>query len=205
MSQGKIKLYKNSERNVTVAHQPYVPQYQILGLDPEEYKISTIPSDTPISKGSEVNPRDKKPVMRTSIPTNSVQKKNSIPNVGHNRDYTWSGVDNQIIDDLADVEIMSPMIDNNDYISDDALGVVSQDVNNKEKIESASDLSSVKEDEYVLIVNETIICSGDLKVVESQVKDLVFGDHELCDGQPIPVQELIVMKRVAIKIGVFLE
>jgi hypothetical protein len=205
MSQGKVKLYKNSERNVTAAHQPYVPQYQILGLDPEEYKSSTIPSETPISKGSEVNPRDKKPFMRANMATDSVQKKNSIPNVGHNRDYTWSGVDDEIIDDLTDVEVMSPMIDNNDYISDDALGLVSQDFNKKEKIESASDMSVVKEDEYVLIVNETIICSGDLQIVESQVRDLVFGDHELCDGQPIPVQELIVMKRVPIKIGVFLE
>ena len=205
MSQGRVKLYKNSERNVDTAHQPYVPQYQLMGLDPEEYKSSSIPSDTSIAKGSEINPRDKKPPVRPLL-QDSV-KNNSIPNVGHNRDFTWSGVDDQLVDDLEDVEIMSPMIDNNDYVSDDALGVSSNSSKNEthKKVDYASDFSSIKENEYVLIINETIICSGELSVVESQVRDLVFGDHELCDGHPIPVQELIVMKRVPIKIGVFLE
>ncbi len=205
MSQGKVKLYKNSERNSDAVYKPYVPQYQILGIEPEEHKSATLPAGALVSQGSDVNPRDKKNVIRQDMPEKTLMSKSSIPNVGHSRDYTWSGVDNEIVNDLEDVEVMSSMIDNNDYMSDQALGLNSSNSSNSSNVTSeVSDVSQIPEEEYALIVNNTIVCCGDLKMVEGQVKDLVFGEHPLCGGDPIPVQELIVLKRVAIKIGVFL-
>ena len=216
MSQGKVKLYKNPERNEITAHQPYVPQYQLLGVEPEEWKSNPVPEKTPVLQDSQDNPRIKNIGLRQDINKNSgVPSKNfSLPNVGNNRDYTWSGVDGEIVNDLEGVNINSSMIDNNDYISEQALGFSSQeDKSSSKRINISSEEDSnifdavkkIKDKDYLLLINGVVVCSGPLDEVEEQVKKMAFGEHEICNGEPIPVNELIVLKKIPIKIGVFLD
>lgn len=206
MSQGKVIFYKNKERaKSTEVHKNYVPQYQSLGIEPEKIKSATVPEGTPIAKNNSDNPRVKnigmqQPLLKKDIKNTTEVIVNTIPTVGHNRDYTWSGVDNQLIDDL-EVDPNYTMIDNNDYVTDDALGVSFT----KEKNNIVDSLYKLQEQSYILLVQDAIICEGTLETVQQTAKDLVFGDHEICDGQPVPVNDIIVLKKVAVKIGLFLE
>jgi hypothetical protein len=216
MTQSRVKLYKNPQRADAAAHKPYVPQYQVLGVEPEQIKSHVVPEGTLVAKSNQDNPRTKSIGLRQPYghPTPSPigVGKGPMPNVGNNRDHTWSGVD-EIIDDLEEVNLQATMIDNNDYVTDSALGIdkssIPQTKVKDKKSFSEEDLLStlhnLPEQSYLLIVNDVVICSGDLKKVEEEAKDLVFGDHPLCDGEPIPVENLFIVKKVSIKIGVFLE
>jgi hypothetical protein len=231
MSNDKIKLYKNSARNMPSAYKPYVPQYQVLGLEPEEYKSAPLPSNVQVAQSNIDNPRTKKAEMRQPLinSENNFAPANYIPNVGNNMEKSWASIDGQIIDDLEEVNFDSSFIDNNDYISEQAFGshtvleqpqlpeavpsnfkknnyrpddAITQSPANDDLLSIIQDLSS---DSYLLIVNGVSLCSGPLEEIQDQSRALVFGDHQLCDGNPIPVEDLIIVKRVAIKIGLFLE
>lgn len=156
-----------------------------------------------------------------------------VPNVGNNMEHTWSSVNDEMIDDM-DLDPNHPMIDNNEYVTASALGLPEElpqldevvrpqqkifnqksflsqeELNNVIKTqESQDDLLSVvqdlEEDSYLLIVNGTAVCSGPLDEIQEQARALIFGEHELCDGNAVPVEDLIVLKRASIKVGVFLE
>ena len=209
MSQSKVKLYKNPDRNKEIAHKPYVPQYQLMGVEPEEWKSNPVPSGTVPMQNSEDNPRLKNIGLRQDA--GSLSKNFSIPNVGNNRDYTWSGVDGDIVDDIEEISGQSSMIDNNDYVSDQALGLsdsvtVKQEkvkLNNVEENNLLSVIENLEDKNYLLLVNDVVVCSGTLEKVEEQVKNLAFGDHELCGGEPIPVSDLIVLKKIQLKLASF--
>jgi hypothetical protein len=224
MSQNKVKLYKNASRNnVSTTHKPYVPQYQILGVEPEEYKSAPLPSNVTVARSNVDNPRTKQITLRKSpadsYPTFNNHKENIIPNVGNNMDQTWSSIDGDIIDNFEEVEYSQDFIDNNEYISDDAFGThtlkeqprISGAVPSYTAPSSADpeDLLAVVQDldkqSYLLIVNGVCLCSGPIDEIQDQARALVFGEHELCDGNPIPVEDLIILKKINIKMGLFLE
>lgn len=107
----------------------------------------------------------------------------SMPNVGNNMEQTWVGLNGDasyVIDDL-DQENESIELEYNEAEP------------NKESI-----------GEYVLIYDGSIISSGNLELVQSEVKDILFGQHNLSKNKNIEVEDLIVLKRVPIKVGVFL-
>ena len=134
------------------------------------------------------------------------------------------------------------MIDNNDYVSEEALGLSSDEVfirasNAQQQLQQTnipaqpmlsrqavatapqpqqpaqelsndqclpSILQQIDEDDYILLVNGECLCSGPSEDIQEQARLLVFGEHELCNGEPIPVSSIVVLKRVAIKVGLFL-
>lgn len=202
MSQGKVKFYKNIERGKSNdTTKAYTPQYQILGIEPEQIKSATVPTGTLIAKNNSDNPRTKniglqQPLLKTEVATNK-----SIPTVGHNRDYTWSGVDHQLIDDL-EIDNSTNIIDNNDYVSDQALGISSSI---KEKNNIVDTLHSLSVQSYILLVQDAVICQGNLEKVQDVAKKLVFGEHEICDGEPVSIDDIVVLKKISIKLGLFLE
>lgn len=219
MSQGKVKLYKNPARSNSVSHKPYVPQYQVLGVEPQEYKSSTIPSNTKIASSNVDNPRTKNITLRQELPSNNTRHKvNSyLPNVGVNREQTWSSVDAEIIDDLDGSSLDHEFIDNNDYITNEALGIAAEHQPQLTEVGRSADhqqkdvedilciLQDLENDSYLLIVNGVCLCSGPLNEIQEQARALVFGEHELCEGNPIDVENLIIIKKVTIKMGLFLE
>jgi hypothetical protein len=245
---GKVKVYKNPDRNRAVAHTPYVPQYQVIGVEPTEYKSPTASGfNVPkVSSGSKDNPRMKRAPIRQPYAEAVISPvgrgKGPVPNVGNNMEHTWSGVDSEIIDDLSgfDIDPNHHMIDNNDYVSAVALGLPEDSTSKFEELPVLDEVEnppnkqftkeSVKgflsenelqdalkneyltaivkqldEEEYLLLVDGESICSGSLDYIQEQTRLLVFGEHEIYNKNPVSVDDIIVLKKVAIKIGVFLD
>lgn len=260
----EVKLYKNPERTRPTNLKPYVPQYQLMGVAPEEYNSPTSATfrieaatkphmgsrnqqgvhpaksgATPVVSDASTNPRMPRPVMRQPY-AEAVQSpigrgRGLLPNVGNNMEQTWSSVDGEIIDDLpADfAQEEQEMVDNNDFVSDAALGLSGQNpvevleveeepakqavpvektfLTENELQEALTEeylsavLKQLKEDEYLLLVDGHAVCSGDLQAVEDQTRALVFGEHPLCGGDPMPIEDIVVLKRAKLKVGLFLE
>lgn len=239
MSDGKVKIYKNKERGKTeVRKASYVPQYQLMGMEPEEAKTGPATSGTRVSTSVVIqepqtndNPRTRRVGIRQPyaepLPSPIGRNKGPVPNVGNNMEHTWSSVDGEIIDDLSDLVAFQdrdqnqPMIDNNDYISDEALGLPHEELPALDEVRTppskkftaaapeeddvVSVLHNLSEGDYLLMVNGVSVCSGAAEQVQEQARLLVFGEHDLCDGNPIPVDDIIVIKRVPIRVGLFLE
>ena len=119
-----------------------------------------------------------------------------------------------------DIGLDNTYIDNNDQYSESAF---SSELNNefyddislnkktnKEQLNSQENIKSNKslfdfEGKYVVILYNKIIANGNLKEVESIVKELVFEEHPLSSKYEINIDDIIVLKRVNIKVGVFIE
>jgi hypothetical protein len=229
----KVKTYKNPDRNKIVTYKPYVPQYQIHDKEPREYKSAVVSSDTQIAQPSVDNPRQKRPAMRqpyAATTTSPVGRgRGPVPNVGNNMEHTWSTVDGEVIDDLSN-EYVDPdesMIDNNDMVTDQALGyqsgITAAEIQHSpqqgkvtiEAVQTANSQSDNNDllsividlpiDSYLLIVSGVPVCSGPKEEVEDQVRSFIFGENEMCDGNPTPVEDIIVIKKSNIKVGAFLE
>ena len=231
MSNDKVKVYKNparSKNNEGVVRQPYVPQYQVLGLDPKEHESRTLPANVLITRGSssDDNPRIRRPSVR--LPYAEVADtflsigNDPIPNVGNNIEQTWSAIDGEIIDDISGEVVPAPiseLIDNNDYVSmgeiqdnekvvsDDNRPFITKDVEVIEAVEGDVDdsLLNVPDDQYILILKGKIVHIGSKKEVENLVSAMVFGELPAPNNESVPVEDIIVLKKIKIKVGLFLE
>jgi len=193
------KIYKNPDRNKKETYKKYVPQYQILGIEPEEVKSSVI-DNLQITKTQDLpltNPRAKRLPVRqpyAEVSKNPIGRgKDIVPNIGNNMEHTWSSVDGEIIDDLS-VDNTQNIIDNNDYVTDQAL-------NEQAKI----DENQTYDGEYFLLVNSEIISIGSFEEIQQEVKEVLFGEHKKFPGQSLPLDDIMVLKKIKIKMGVFLE
>ena len=235
MSTEKVKVYKNPARAKSDTFKPYIPQYQTRGIEPEEYVSPLAPNYSLVVKSESLpkdNPRAPRAVVRQpyaeAVPSPIGRGKGPVPNVGNNMEHTWSSIDGEIIDDISsNLEENHPMIDNNEFVTPVALElseepnvlevpVVSEPESNnfltEEELKDAlkeedlhSILGKLGEGDYLLLVSGVAICSGSLDDIEDVTRDLIFGEHELCDGNSVPADDIIVIKRVKIKVGVFLE
>lgn len=228
---GKVKIYRNPEREKAPTYKPYVPQYQIEGIEPREYQSGTVPGNP---KNVTRQPTPPKPVRQSYADPNTAypvgRGKGPIPNVGNNVEISWSSVDGEIVDDLDQpIDPNKEMIDNNDFVTDQALGfqnglkasdiqphmkqnpaimLEKEVVATKQPVDS-NDLMSIlmdlEEDCYLLIVSGVAVCSAPKEELEDQARALVFGEHEICDGNPIPIDDIVIIKRAKVKVGLFLE
>jgi hypothetical protein len=217
-SSKNVKVYRNSDRNKPMAHKKYVPQYQLLGIEPEEVRSSVVPDGTILPKTVPqlplTNPRSVRASVRQPyaqiIPSPVGRGKDPVPNVGNNMEHTWSSVNGEIIDDLAP-EIDDQIIDNNDFVDvpepiffeEEAKTEETNDFVHQDNFPDA--LPSVKDDECILLVDNTVIDVGTAEYIQEIAKTFIFGDHSLCAGNPIPTDRLMVLKKLKIKVGVFVE
>lgn len=197
MSNDRVKIYKNPAREVEDEHKPYVPQYQMLGKHPGEIGM-LIANQLPLD-----NPRASKPVIRQSFDLKS-QNNNELPNVGNNMENIWSSIDGEFDD--YELDPSHPIIDNNEVVDlgyqDKVKFSESVEQNNNDLLMT---LESLKENDYLLLVNGVPVCTGCLEKVQKEASDLLFGDHTLCDGKAVPIEDIIVLKKSQIKVGLFLE
>lgn len=219
----QTKIYKNRHRGTPEKPlKSYVPQYQVLGIEPSEYKSAVVPENQRVvAKPSAENPRVRKQTVRQAyaqaVPSPVGIGRGPIPNVGNNVEHAWSSVDGEIIDDLDGqaVDPNHPMVDNNDFVSNAAFGMspqeeaeqsfnqgVSNEVDNSDLLTVIHDL---EEGSYLLLIQGTPVCSGPKEEIEEQARALVFGEHALSNGNPIPDDDIVIIKRVPIKVGLFLD
>lgn len=85
-------------------------------------------------------------------------------------------------------------------------GILPNVGNNSEHLWANDDKKDLKNDsdEYFLLAKKEIIFSGSLSSVEEEVRKIFYEEHEL-SSKGITTDDLVVLKRVKIKIGVFLE
>jgi hypothetical protein len=232
MSNRNVKVYKNSDRETPDVAKKYVPQYQLRGIEPEEFASAVVPDHVLIKQSTTklppTNPRAPRPPIRQPyakvIPSPVGRGRGPVPNVGNNMEHTWSSVDGELIDDLSDdSSFQHEMIDNNEFVTDQALGFSTNHVEkvpqptkpfmtekDLQEVIKDTDLSTlsranIEDDEHILLVNGVIFAFGPLSVIQEETRALIFGEHEICDGNPVPVEDLLVLKKVKIKIGVFLD
>lgn len=202
MSDG-IKIYKNPARAIPKAPKPYVPQYQVMGIEPEEYKSQGSYGYT-IAMQKTPQPREQRPFVRqpyAEVPSIKLDS-GPIPNVGNNVEQAWSSVDG-IVDDLSDVDLNHPMIDNNDFY------IENEEPKKTIKFEEVSDsdllnnINELENEQYLLIIKGVSFCSGSMEYVEQQTNLLIFGNHESF-SEPVSVDDILIIKKIKLKIGVFL-
>jgi len=237
-TEGKVKLIKNPERNKPAAYKPYVPQYQVHGKEPQEYHGGAVAPGHQLARPTSLpndNPRARRAPVRQpyaeAVPSPIGRGRGPVPNVGNNMEHTWSGVDGEIVDDLSNPEFdnQQQMIDNNDFVTEAALGfqsgptaadiapnyqvfppsAIEQEIEAIHRPADPNDLlpvlAELDDESYLLIVAGVPVCSGPKEEIEDQARALVFGEHELSDGNPVPVDDIIILKRVKVKVGLFLE
>lgn len=236
MSNEKVRLYKNPDRSKVETRKTYTPQYQVMGVEPDELKSAIAPSNNVAVKPPVTadNPRIRQPGIRQpyaeTVTSPIGRGRGLVPNVGNNMEHTWSSVDGELVDDISEPNPDQPMIDNNDYVSNAALGLPEDEfIESHEELpsldevktpskkkfvqeEAATDpndlmpiIGNLEEKDYLLIVDGVAICTGSSEAIQEQARLLVFGEHEMCDGNSIPVDDIIVIRRVSIKVGLFLE
>ncbi len=155
-----------------------------------------------------------------------------LPNIGNNIENTWAYADGEVFDDMSDepiaVEELDPnqeMIDNND---DDPHNYsnIPQEITPRhfpvgyrpEKAprpkprvhvqleEQAPVVQTRKTDyEYVLLVHGEVLSTGFKDDIEEEVTALVYGEHYLCESSNVTPDDITVLKKVKIKIGVFID
>lgn len=235
MSNRNVKLYKNPDREKPETMKRYVPQYQLMGVDPEEYHSATVPPGTLMSRNASqlppTNPRAPRSPIRQpyAVPTPSLvgRGRGPVPNIGNNLEHTWSAVDGEIVDDISESFNDHQLIDNNDFVSESVFDLNSQ--NNLDlslgrsqsfmteeelknaltqdatvDIEGALSGYKISDDELILMVKNTVFEIGDVSTIEKTVRSLIFGEHPICAGIAVSAEDLLVLKSVPIKIGVFL-
>lgn len=173
-------------------------------------------------------------VFRKNVPfadvptTESPVGKGPLPNIGNNVETNWVSVDGDDFDDVfidkegnqlhihkATLEPDRPMIDNNlddpNNYQDIPEEVPPPPENRPTYIvdepeeEKEVEALNIGADDYVLIVSGNILSIGNLDIVQEEVKALCFGEHALNRTNDITLDDIIVLKRVKLKVGVFLE
>lgn len=58
---------------------------------------------------------------------------------------------------------------------------------------------------YFILIDGAVVTSGVFDDIQQCVSELIFGTHELCKGEPVPADSISVIKKVDIRVGVFME
>ena len=201
----KVKYYKNPARKQEpVDRQNYIPQYKVLGITPQAYPSNPLPNNVLIVRGGNTeddNPRVRKPSIRQPYANvNEMQPikldSGQLPNIGNNMEQSWASLDSSdLIEDVGPND-NTPMIDNNDYVDMPQI---------EKEVQSNNDIISSKENDYILIINGEVISVGSMEQIQELASSLIFGEHPLCNGQEIPIEDIIVLKKINLKLGLFLE
>ncbi len=112
----------------------------------------------------------------------SEEKTTNVPSVGNQE--AWMGFES---DEALDPT--TKIVDNNELGSTNLYSVI----------------GDLAEDNYLLLVRDMLVASGDMAEVERQTRQLVFGEHPLFLQESISLDYISVVKKVKIKIGLFLE
>jgi hypothetical protein len=210
----KVKFYSNPQRNSIAKPERYVPHYQAQGINPAYMRgfpggpNAILPVNQPEVNQND-NPRTRPDPMALPYATDGSYENDYdfyddahgndfIPNVG-NVDNSWNygaQMQNNIVDDID--------IDVGEYMSEER---TEESRAHQEEVvpESESRLDASSKDDYVLIFEDSILKVGDLGSMEPIIYSLLDGTHDMSVGKKVTVDDVILLKRVKIKFGLFFE
>lgn len=201
----KENFVKNPARNVPDKVGQYVPQYRLMGIEPTEHMSAPTPNAIVISKGSTENPRLPRSAVRQPYAETTSTGKDLLPNIGNNVEHVWSSVDGEIIDDISEeLDPTAELIDNNEFVAPILENPQEQNETEGEFPQFANMMQAVDDGEYLLLVKGVAINKGSIIEIEPIVQGLLFGTHEICEGEPFTVEDVLVIRKIPIKVGIFL-
>lgn len=59
-------------------------------------------------------------------------------------------------------------------------------------------------DSYIVLIDQTPLYSGSKDDIEDVVSSLLFGEHEICGGEPIDLTRVLVLKKISMRVGALL-
>ena len=110
---------------------------------------------------------------------------------------SYSQISSGVIDDI-DIDVGEPTYEEDVYEE-----VAAQ--HNQADLEDQTSIDMVSKDDYVLIFEDSILKVGDLNSMEPIIHGLLSGAHDLSRGKKVSVDDIILLKRVKIKFGLFFE
>lgn len=103
------------------------------------------------------------------------------------------------------------IIDNNDFV-DFRYGDIDNRAHDNDLLDEAfpnydpiepEEQNTPQVGEYILMVLGKLITSGNIDKIEKQVRDIMYGDSDVFKGKEISINDIVVLKRVEIKVGIF--
>lgn len=201
----------------------YVPNYKQLNITPNQMSPSN-GAQFVVSTGSKQNPRERAVPRTRAIPFAEVVIEDKfpigtgpVPNIGNNIEHTWAGVDGEIVDDIGLYDgTHQEMIDNNDFVEIDeptpGHQKIEEEIRKQETYEyqaptdegMESFVDTKKLEDYTLLIFGEFYSSGSLEEIQREVADILYEQHPLCKHAKITLDDITVLKKVAIKFGVFI-
>jgi hypothetical protein len=209
----RVQVHPAMEKFVHKHEQMGIKPFEMPAEIPETVGVPTADSNSATASENHVmnfrkEPRRGAPVVPQNMPYATpafVAPKNAtMPNVGNNVEHSLYS------SSFSSVEGMDYDPDMDSKYEADAKSI--EDENNyvnlpgEEPVKSHSkSLSTLEVSEYLVILDDAILVQGSLKQAEEHVSALVLGEHPLKAGVQVPADEIFVLKRVAIRVGVFVE
>jgi hypothetical protein len=169
-------IIRNPERGKQKPQQPYEPIYRQLGLEPKPL----IDRDRAM-----INRPFPKPLTKTQPMFEIDPQQETFSSF----DGKSVAVDGSMVDDFD-----AHYIDNNEFVfPEDPFNV---------QAPKEEDASTPRVGDYILMVFGKIVCIGDANKIENRIEAILYGDDkEFAD--PIPTRDdIVVLKRVDLKVGV---
>jgi hypothetical protein len=218
MTDTKPKYFTNPLRKVEKPYTPYVPHYQMNGIQPA--KVGGMPVDTKgVPTPNRVNivaampgPQRSTPlIVPRNVPYANLTQSNfgpppgfiSLPNNGNNIEQAWHG---DVLEE-GDVQLSDAdeVIDNNEFVNVEALQMPSKfddQLVDDLPSENESEEMIISIGEFVLLVDGNVMIVGSQEKVQEAVQAILFGEFPGV-GQK-SMDDLIVLRRVEVKAGVFI-
>jgi hypothetical protein len=124
-------------------------------------------------------------------------------NVKLQQEASFSSVDNISFNESGDEVIVGAghIIDNNDFVD-----YVAEKKTSKYRKETTQTINTTPAiNSYILMVFGKMILTGSLNEIEDKVKAIIYGEDNSFDGLSVSVDNIVVLKRMNIKVGIFVE
>lgn len=191
-----MKFFKNKNRSIQKNHKPYVPFYKEHNISPEVVEPQ---NSFVVSLGSRINPRENlHPPVRTTpyadVGTPTI--KGQVPNNGNNVEQMWVSVKSN----ANELYTVDSAISEEDIVIDD-VDLHDSDFTLQSEQNANFDFSNL--DEYSVFVFNSLFATGSLEEVQKEVKSLLYGDDD--NIKNVTENDIVILKKVPIKIGVFID
>lgn len=184
-------VIKNPFRSIPKTQTKYEPEYVRHGITPKNAPETIATVAIPASRKRDLNS-----TIQQLVP----EVFNSI----NGQDFDIDG--NEILFETGHI------IDNNEFVSFGyAPNQIPQtiEIQTPFVVEAATpekqDNTTPQVGEYILMVRGKLITTGNLDKVEKIVRGIIYGENKEFIGQGILVDDIVVLKRVDIKVGIFVE